>query len=136
MDTILQKIKNDGRRLTKVRKAIIKILFDDGCLLSPVDIARKLLSLNIKADRTTIYRGLVFLLENNIIKKIQLDDNKLYYEICSKHHHHLICTKCNDIKEVVLGKHLGKQEMMIYKKDKFKVLSHSLEFYGLCEKCC
>jgi Fur family transcriptional regulator, ferric uptake regulator len=119
-----------------VRKSIIKILFEDGCLLSATDISNKLLLLKISADRTTIYRELVFLLEKNVIKKIQLGDNKLYYEICSKHHHHLICTKCSDVKEIVLGKHLEKQEMIIYKKDKFKVLSHSLEFYGLCEKCC
>ena len=135
MDAILQKIKDDGFRLTKVRKAMVKILFDQGCLLSSLDIQTKLSKLHIKADRTTIYRELCFLLEKNIIRKIQLGDDKTYYEIASGHHHHLVCTKCNTVKEIVIGQHLEEQEKKIYKKEKFKVLNHSLEFYGLCKNC-
>ena len=133
--TILEKIKEDGYRLTKVRKAMAKILLDEGCLLTSADILSRLSLLRLKADRTTVYRELCFLLEKNIIKKIQLADNKIYYEICAGHHHHLVCTKCNVVKEIVLGRHLDQQEKKIYKKEKFKVLSHSLEFYGLCSKC-
>ena len=135
MDAILQKIKNDGFRLTKVRKAMVKILFEQGCLLASSDIQTKLSKLHIKADRTTIYRELQFLLEENIIRKIQLGDDKAYYEISAGHHHHLVCTKCNNIKEIVIGQHLEQQEKKIYQKEKFKVLAHSLEFYGICSNC-
>jgi len=135
MDTILQKIKEGGYRLTKVRKAMVEIIFNEGCLITSLDIQKRLSRLNIKANRTTIYRELCFLLENNIIKKIQLGDNKTYYEISAGHHHHLVCIKCNKVKEIVVGQHLEGQEKKIYKKEKFKVLNHSLEFYGLCSNC-
>jgi Fur family transcriptional regulator, ferric uptake regulator len=135
MDAILQKIKDNGFRLTKIRKAMIRILLDQGCLLASSDIHVRLSKLRIKADRTTIYRELCFLLENNIIRKIQLGDDKTYYEISAGHHHHLVCNKCNKVKEIVIGQHLEEQEKKIYKKEKFKVSSHSLEFYGLCNKC-
>ena len=135
MNTILQKIKGSGFRLTKVRTAMAKILFDGKRPLTSSDIQTQLSRLRIKADRTTVYRELLFLLEQNIIKKIQFADNKIYYEICAEHHHHLICTRCNNVKELFLGKHLEQQEKKIYKKENFKVISHSLEFYGLCGKC-
>lgn len=135
MDTILQKIKADGYRLTKIRKAMVMILCNQRCLIASSDMQTRLSKSHIKADRTTIYRELRFLLEKNIIRKIQLGDDKTYYEISAEHHHHLVCTKCNKIKEIVIGKHLEEQEKKIYKKEKFKITSHSLEFYGLCHKC-
>jgi Fur family transcriptional regulator, ferric uptake regulator len=135
MESILLGIKNAGFRLTAVRKAMVKIFFENGCLLTSSDIHVELSKLCIKADRTTIYREVQFLLEKKIIRKIQIGDDKTYYEISTGHHHHLVCNKCNGIKEVILGQHLEDQEKKIYKKEKFKVLSHSLEFYGLCDKC-
>ena len=94
MDAILQKIKNDGHRLTKVRKAMANIFCDEKCLLSLSEINGKLAKLHMKTDRTTIYREILFLLEKNVIRKIQLSDNKTYYEIADSHHHHLVCTNC------------------------------------------
>ncbi len=135
MDTILQRIRNDGFRLTRVRAAMVKILFDENRPLTSSDIRAQLFSLRIKADRTTIYRELLFLLERNVVKTVQFADHKIHYEICVEHHHHLVCTKCNKVIEIVLGEHLEEQEKEIYKKENFKVISHSLEFYGLCGNC-
>jgi Fur family ferric uptake transcriptional regulator len=134
-ENILEKIKEDGHRLTRVRKAMIGIFSDKKCVLDSSEIIIKLSKLHIKADRTTVYRELCFLLEKNVIRKVQLSDNKTYYEIASGHHHHLVCTKCNDVKEIVLSQHLEEQEKKIYRKETFKVCSHSLEFYGLCSNC-
>ena len=135
METILQKIKEDGFRLTKVRKAMVDIFCDEKCLLSLSEIKAKLTNLHVKTDRTTVYRELLFLFEKNIIRKVQLGDDKTYYEISAGHHHHLVCTRCNKVKEVVIGQHLEEEEKKIYKKERFKVLNHSLEFYGLCSNC-
>jgi Fur family ferric uptake transcriptional regulator len=134
-NTILEQLKKDGYRLTKIRKAMADIFGGEKCLLGLQEIKIKLAKKNIKADRTTIYRELCFFLENNFIRKIQLTDGNIYYEIADSHHHHLICTSCKGIQEVVLDKHLEEQERKIYKKEKFKVAFHSLEFYGLCSNC-
>ncbi len=135
INSILEKIKEDGHRLTKIRKAMVKIFSEENCLLTLSEFIARLKTQNLKGDRTTIYRGLCFLLEKNIIRKIQLADHKVYYELTSEHHHHLVCTKCNKVQKIVLDKHLEEQEREIYKKEKFKVSSHSLEFYGLCSHC-
>lgn len=135
INEILESMKKDGHRLTKIRKSMIEILFSEKCLLSTSEILVRLSQLQMKPDRTTIYRELCFLLDRKIIRRIQLGNGKAYYEICDSHHHHLICTKCHKVKEVILGDHLEKQEKDIYKKEKFKVAAHTLEFYGLCGNC-
>ncbi len=135
MDTILQRIRNDGFRLTKVRTAMVKILFDENRPLTSSDIQAQLSTLHVKADRTTVYRELLFLLEHDVVKTVRFADHKIHYEICTDHHHHLVCTKCNKVIEIVLGEHLEEQEKEIYKREHFKVISHSLEFYGLCGSC-
>ncbi|NTW89810.1 MAG: transcriptional repressor [Candidatus Moranbacteria bacterium] len=134
-DAILERMKRDGYRLTKVRKAMVEAFSDEGCLLSPADIKARISASRIHADRTTVYRELCFLTENDIIRKTRLANGAAYYELASNHHHHLICTKCSGVQKVVMGRHLEEQEKRIYKDENFKVVSHSLEFYGLCRHC-
>ena len=135
MDAILQRIKNSGFRLTRIRTAMVKILFDENRPLTSSAIQTQLSSLGVEANRTTVYRELLFLLERNIVKRVQFTDHKMHYEICVEHHHHLVCIKCNKVIEIVLGEHLEEQEKEIYGRENFKVISHSLEFYGLCGNC-
>ncbi|MDZ4385269.1 MAG: transcriptional repressor, partial [Candidatus Moranbacteria bacterium] len=86
IDNIFEKIKLDGHRLTKIRKAMIGILFADKCLLSASEIRTRLSASGLTADRTTVYRELGFLLGKNIIKEIRIADRKTYYEIVSPEH--------------------------------------------------
>ena len=135
MDEILKKIKSDGFRVTNIRLALVRIMFKAKKPLASSDIRHRLSLLGIKADRITVYRSLLFLLERKVIIKIRFSDHKMRYEICAGHCHHLVCTRCKNVKKIVLGKHLESQEIKIYQKEDFKVTSHSLEFYGLCGNC-
>jgi Fur family ferric uptake transcriptional regulator len=75
-----------------------------------------------------------FLFKNRIINRVEFGEGKYRYELKKNHHHHLICTNCGKIEEVE-GDFLKKMEDDIFKSKKFKVESHSLEFFGLCEDC-
>lgn len=134
-DIVFDKLRNAGYRMTKIRKSIIGILSEAEEPMTSSDILSELAEAGMKADRTTVYRELRFLTERKTAKVIKFNDSKIYYEIPSVHHHHIVCTKCNSVKAIVLDKHLEDQEKEIYKKEKFRVSSHSLEFYGVCEDC-
>jgi Fe2+ or Zn2+ uptake regulation protein len=133
-DTIYKTIKSKGKRLTKARKAIIEILIQSPCLLSVSDILAKLKLRKIQPDRSTMYRELMFLAQNNIITKNTIA-YKDYFELQTDHHHHLVCTNCNSIQKVVIGKHLQEQEKRLEKENEFLITNHSIEFYGLCRNC-
>jgi len=134
MNKIYTDIRLLGGRITKIRKKIIQILSEVDCLMSQVDILACLKKQKMSPDRSTIFREMLFLVKNNIITKntiLGID----YYEMPKDHHHHLICVKCNSIDRVEIENHLKKQEKQIAKENKFNVINHSLEFYGVCHNC-
>jgi Fur family ferric uptake transcriptional regulator len=133
---ILTKLKTDGYRITTIRESILDLFINKNKPLSSLDIQKALPKKNIHANKTTIYRQLDFLKEQELISEMQFDDKVKRYEIISNvHHHHLICVNCRKIQSVELEKDLDKQEKIIEKNKKFKIINHSLEFYGLCQKC-
>jgi Fur family ferric uptake transcriptional regulator len=104
---------------------------------TPVDveqIVQHLRSQKLETNKVTVYRILDFLFKNRIINRVEFGEGKYRYELKKNHHHHLICTNCGKIEEVE-GDFLKKMEDDIFKSKKFKVESHSLEFFGLCEDC-
>lgn len=134
MDSIFQKVRSAGGRITKLRKAIIKILFESDCLLSRQEIIERLSEIHLHPDRSTLYREFLFLTQNNIVQKSVLNEAE-YFEIPHDHHHHLVCLKCDDIQKVHLSQHLQEEEKEISAKNNFHITSHSLDFYGYCHKC-
>jgi len=134
-DQIMQKLKGGGHRITRARSAIIDFLLNTGQPLTASNICNTLNGQGLKFDRATVYRELIFLLANGVVRQVRFPGKATHYEINSGHHHHLVCTMCNAVKDVILGKHLENHERQIYRKEKFKVVSHSLEFYGLCNNC-
>jgi Fur family ferric uptake transcriptional regulator len=132
---IISKLKKDGFRSTGIREAILDLFCKSKKLLSCQDVQKYLKQKNISANKTTVYRELDFLKSKKVIEEFQLDDGVRRYEILSSHHHHTVCVKCRKIDCVELEQELKSQEMQIEKNNKFKIISHSLEFYGLCQKC-
>ena len=134
-EKILQELKKNGYRITKARSAIIDLLSNTSQPLSASNIYNSLSSTGLKINRATVYRELIFLSANDVVRHVRLPGKATHYEINSGHYHHLVCMSCNTIKNVDLGKHLENHERQIYDKEKFKVISHSLEFYGFCNSC-
>jgi Fe2+ or Zn2+ uptake regulation protein len=134
-DKILEQLKSAGFRVTKARSQIIIVLSKIKQPITAASIYATLHRQGNKFDRTTIYRELKFLLVNNLVRQVSFYGKATHFELNSDHHHHLVCIKCHSKKKIVLGKHLEHHERQIFQKEKFKVVSHSLEFYGICNNC-
>ena len=134
-DNVLEQLKLKGFRLTEKREAIINVLSELEKPISAPDLLSLLKTKKISLNKTTIYRELYFLRDEELVTEVQLGQNKKYYEISSEHHHHLVCLKCESISDVHMDKELETAEKKIKKNNKFLVLNHSLEFFGLCQKC-
>ena len=132
IEEIHNKIRSKKGRITKTRKAIIEALFNSGCMLSPSEIASKM---KIKANRSTIYRELIFLYRNNIVAKSSCLNKSCFEIIKEHHHHHLVCLRCNSFIKIPASGEITRKEKDIANKNNFKIINHSLDFYGLCSKC-
>ena len=124
------------RRFSAVRNFILDSLDKSVRPLSAVDLQKILKKKGLAANKTTIYREVDFLKKEGLILEVRLAENKKRYELSSReHHHHIVCLKCKKIEDVILKKDLQEQEKNIAKEKKFKVINHSLEFFGICENC-
>lgn len=104
--------------------------------LSVDGIIKKLGQKKLYPNKTTVYRELGVLVLGSFVKEIQIGTRSRMYEVASLgHHHHLVCTKCEMIEDVSIKNEMVVFEKNIIKKTSFRILDHSLEFFGLCAKC-
>ncbi len=136
LEALTARLRKSGFRMTKVRLAILKHLMDEHCALSAQDILNLLKKQELNPNISTIYRELQFLNQQDIAQEVVLKDGVIRYEYKEgQHHHHLVCNSCESIQAFEMDKHLESVESSIQKKRNFRVMSHSLEFYGLCASC-
>jgi len=135
MKTIESNLKLTGCRQTKTRTKILEIL-KNSQPFSALEIKEHLSLNKMPVNKTTVYRELDFLKSKKIISEVIFSDGVKRYELASERHgHHVVCLSCHQVKRVPLENDLESQEKRISRRLNFKILNHSLEFYGLCSNC-
>ena len=125
------------QRITNLRKAIIDIFSQEHGPWTVGDIIEKLHKKGFSPNKTTVYRGVEYLLGIETKRPIDFGEGKKRYEIFreSDHHHHLFCTNCSAVEEIVINDDFENQKKEISNNTNFKIKSHSLEFFGVCSEC-
>ena len=131
----LSELQRRGFRLTRARKAIVMFLARIDAPQSIPEILEALRKKGLLFNKTTVYRELAFLVREGVAKEVLVSDEKRYYELAGEHHHHTICMRCGDIRDVLFRENLLHVERVLLERDGFRVLEHSLEFFGLCSGC-
>jgi len=141
---LYDRLRNAGFRLTLPRQAILNVFAENPKHLSAEEIFLSVHKNYPGIGFATVYRTLDLLTQMGLIFKFDFGEGRSRYELASKtakqHHHHLICTRCSRIidysdfmeEEIKFIKGL---EAELSKKHKFKINSHQIHFYGLCERC-
>ena len=139
-----RRFRNAGFRLTLPREAILNVFSKNPQHLSAEEIFLSVHKNYPGIGLATVYRTLDLLTQVGLIFKFDFGDGKSRYELASEalkgHHHHMVCTQCGRIidysdfmeKEVGFIKAL---EAELSKKHKFKIHTHQIHFYGLCQRC-
>ncbi len=127
-------LNNVGLKSTAPRLVVLKVLSDLKHPMTAQEIHKKL-GKN-KIDLVTLYRTLTSFEENQLVKRINLQKDAVYYEFNNDHHHHIICTNCSrveDFENTEIEKVLGK---IVKKSSEFKkIKEHALELFGICNVC-
>ncbi|MBN1780234.1 transcriptional repressor [bacterium] len=134
-----------GFRRTHPRELIMKILKETDKHPSAEDIYIQALNVNPSIGLTTVYRTLDLFVQIGAVQRFDFGDGKARYELTDnppekEHHHHLICMKC---KSIVDYTDFMKEELELMKKTEdalstqhqFKIVHHTVHFYGYCRKC-
>lgn len=134
MDLFKESIRSKGLRITPARVAILKVL---DVAQKPLDISSILQALvknKVDADQATVYRIIENFIEKDLVKRLQFQEKKFYYETKNYDHHHAMCTSCGKIEDISQCS-IDRVEREIEKTKGFKVKNHSLEFFGTCPEC-
>jgi len=129
-------LKKEGLRYTQQRQ----LIWDEMCSSEEHRDAEEIyLSLRkqgVNASRATVYRTIDVLVNNKLVRKLDLGDGKARYEnkIDATHHDHLICVQCGKIEEFMNDKIESIQDDIV-KSLGFKMVRHIHQLFVLCDKC-
>ena len=138
-NVLKEQLKSKGCKLTPQRRAIVEtIIENEGKHLTAEEIYEQVKKKCPEIGLATVYRTILLLEEIGVISKLLLNDGCSRYELVHRNerhrHHHLICNQCNKVIEVE-DDLLEELEEGIEKKYKFKILDHSVKFFGICDEC-
>lgn len=131
----IQLLKNKGIKLTKHKIAVLELLTANKHL-DATQIFTLLQNQKIDISLATVYRILINLTNHEIIQKHHFNNEQSTYEIMkpNEHHDHLICVTCHKVVEF-LDEKIETLQNDIAQANNFKIVSHSLNIYGICKNC-
>lgn len=130
------KLRQESRKLTGPRRAILRVLEQEARPLTNKEIFRALPQGN--CDLATVYRSVQMLERLALVKRFHFGDGVARYALLEAghdaHQHHLVCTSCTRIVEI--GECIVRElEERVVSRSKFKAVTHRLEFFGICPAC-
>ncbi|MEX2324252.1 MAG: transcriptional repressor [Nitriliruptoraceae bacterium] len=131
-------LKRSRQRYTSGRRQLVELL---AIAQGPVTIP-ELQSLGAAQSQSSLYRNLAILEQCGAVHRIASTDDVARYELTealSEHHHHLVCSRCGKLEDLVLppfieqALHRAAEEA--HTQREFVVDSHRLELVGTCGAC-
>lgn len=128
--------KKKGLRFTKIRKKVLELIWVSHKPLGAYDVLNALRSEGLKAEPPTVYRALGFLIEAELVHR--LDSLNAFIGCTDPSNSHqgqfLICLDCRSVTE------LGDDDILELVQSKasnmgFSAIHQMLEIQGRCKSC-
>lgn len=133
---LLEQCKQDGRRMTRPRQAILAVLERTHHPLSVMEIHASLTCEKISVDLVTVYRTVSTFKELGMVSRVEFQEGQFRYELCQgrAHHHHIRCVGCGTITDLLICP-LKKLIKVAEQQTRFLIEGHALELFGRCPSC-
>lgn len=86
-------------------------------------------------SRSTVYRNLGLLVENNIIRQISMKFGADRYDYVRNIHNHAMCIKCGKIFDFEYGFDYEKISQSIKEQTGIEISTDGIDFEGICDSC-
>lgn len=134
MDNITNVFKERKLKLTPQRIAVYKYLKGTYDHPSAETIYKALQPEYPTMSLATVYKALKTLVEVGLVQEINVGEGNFRYDGFTENHPHIQCMSCNKVEDLRdFNTDFLNDEAS--KSTNYKVLSHQIYFYGLCEEC-
>ncbi len=127
-------IREMGLKFTSQRLLILKTIFSyDKKHITAQSLFEKLSEIEPSLGFATVYRFLRVLTQHGFMIEVRMGAMPARYELTpQKHHDHLTCIYCGKIVEFEDDR-IERLQEEVSRKNKFILVHHILELYGVCE---
>jgi len=136
IDVLEEYISENNLKITKQRRTVLKVFLECEDHVSVEELYNIVLKTEPKIGLATVYRTLALLTKSGLALEMDFGDGQKRYETSYKsiHHDHMVCTQCGKILEF---NHplIEKYQEEVAKQKNFKITSHKLDLFGLCQDC-
>lgn len=128
-------LKNAGIRPSIQRMAIYSWLCENPIHPDVETVYNALYSIYPSLSKTTVYNTLKLFEEQNIIRSIKIEDDKLRFDAEMKNHLHFKCNGCNNIFDIFTGSKSDAELAEENLPSGFQMQRIQTNLWGLCPQC-
>jgi Fur family peroxide stress response transcriptional regulator len=134
-ESIIQKLRDNGYKMTPQRLAIVKILAKSEGHPSVENIHGQIKKDFPTMSLATVYKNIILIKSLGEVLELGFPDGSNRYDGNRPFSHpHVICIQCKKIVDADLDSLEGmKKEVSL--ETRFKILNHRLDFFGICSDC-
>ena len=139
---VMRRFIKHEQRYTSQRRLIVTVLSASDRPLMIQQMLKRSSNIKKVLAQSSLYRNLVVLENVGVVQRIFSTDDVARYELNDDilgHHHHLVCSKCGDIRDVripeSLESSLDSALAKIAKRSGFQLDQHRLDLIGRCSNC-
>ncbi len=134
-DEVMRRLQERRHVPTPQRRAILAALMTQSTSVTPRELHVALREEQPAIGQATVYRTLELLVEVGAATRFLQDNNESKYVYCSsRHHHHLVCTRCGRVEDLD-GCLLSRLGPLLEQHTLYQITSHAITLYGYCGDC-
>ena len=130
METLLEKCKKLGLKLTEQRKIIVKVLSLSSDHPDVESVHKRAVKFDKRIGIATVYRTIKLFEDNNLLEKHEFKGYSSRYETVRENHHHLIDIKSGKVKEF-RNTLVDAMQKQVAKEMGYKLVDYRLELYAV-----
>ena len=135
LETMVARLRERGCRITPQRLEILRVLAESRGHPSAETVHRRVATLFPTMSLATVYKTIAVLKKAGEILELEFSDRDNRYDgKRPKPHPHLVCQVCGAILDPELDS-LDALAGDLAAATGYRILSHRLEFYGVCPRC-
>ncbi|NLE23936.1 MAG: transcriptional repressor [Clostridiaceae bacterium] len=131
LENLEKELKSKNINPSYQRLKILEYLNQNHCHPTVDQIYKCLHEIIPTLSKTTVYNTLKKLVEEGLVRVINIEDNETRYDINTEDHGHFKCETC----KAIIDFNINLDTFLIKGLDNFKIFDKNIYFKGICPKC-